>query len=208
MLNDGIRRKLFSPLLRQELQGYHAKEELERHFAAAPVEDPLSRVQYVDLKTYLPGDILTKVDRASMANSLETRAPLLDHGFAEWTARVPSSLKLRNGEGKYIFKKALESRVPSDILYRPKQGFNVPLAAWFRGPLRERVRSAINGPHLNDTGWFNTGFIKSAFDEHVSGLRDYSTLIWSVLMFDAFLRDVHQAPTRRRETAALRQSVG
>ena len=208
MLNDGIRRKLFSPRLRQELQGYHAKEELERHFAAAPAENPLSRVQYVDLKTYLPGDILTKVDRASMANSLETRAPLLDHNFAEWTAGIPASLKLRNGEGKYVFKRALESRLPHDILYRPKQGFNVPLAAWFRGPLRDRVRSALTGPHLAETGWFNTGFIKSAFDEHVSGMRDYSTLIWSLLMFDAFLRDVHQAPTRHWEAPALQKSVG
>jgi len=207
MLDDGIRRKLFSPRFRKDLQGYHAKEELARHFAAAPAEHPLARAQYVDLKTYLPGDILTKVDRASMANSLETRAPLLDHQFAEWTASIPSSFKLRNGEGKYIFKRALESRLPRDILYRPKQGFVVPLAAWFRGPLRERVRSAISGSLLSETGWFNDGFVNAAFSDHVSRLRDHSRLIWSLLMFDAFLRDVHQAPVSAAQAPPLR-SVG
>ncbi len=144
MLNDGVRRKLFSPRLRQELQGYHAKAELERHFAAAPTDDPLSRVQYVDLKTYLPGDILTKVDRASMANSLETRAPLLDHNFVEWSARVPSGLKLRNGEGKYIFKKALESRAPERHPLPPEAGLQraarrlVPRPAARAGPQRDQ----------------------------------------------------------------------
>jgi asparagine synthase (glutamine-hydrolysing) len=208
MLNDGIRRQLFSPRFRQELQGYHGREELSRHFAAAPAEHPLARVQYVDLKTYLPGDILTKVDRASMANSLETRAPLLDHSFAEWSASIPSRLKLHNGEGKYVLKRSLESRLPRDILYRPKQGFVVPLAAWFRGPLRERVHAAITGPMLSETGWFNGSFVKSVFDEHVSGLSDHSRLIWSLLMFDAFLRDVHHGPTTAWEAPPLRQSVG
>jgi asparagine synthase (glutamine-hydrolysing) len=192
MLDDGIRRQLFTPQFRNALQGYHAKEELSRYFSAAPTEDPLSAVQYVDVKTYLAGDILTKVDRASMANSLETRAPLLDHVFAEWTGRVPSGLKLNRGEGKYIFKRALESRLPRDVLYRRKMGFAVPLAAWFRGPLRERVQSSLGGARLRETGWFDGRFVAKAFSQHAAGLRDYSTLIWSLLMFDAFLSDVHE----------------
>jgi asparagine synthase (glutamine-hydrolysing) len=193
MLDDATRSRLFTPAFVRELQGYHAKEEIAGHFAAAQTDDPLSRVQYVDLKTYLPGDILTKVDRASMANSLETRAPLLDHDFAEWTASLPSRMKLRRGKGKYVFKRALETRLPHDVLYRPKQGFTVPLASWFRGPLRERVRDALTGTRLRDTGWFDERALGSAFEQHVSGLRDNSTLIWALVMFDAFLGDVHGA---------------
>jgi len=128
MLNDEVRARLFSPRLKRELQGYRAKEELARHFAAAPTDDALSRVLYADIKTYLPGDILTKVDRASMASSLEVRAPFLDHRFAEWSARLPADLKLRNGEGKHVLKGALGALLPREILYRAKQGFSVPLA--------------------------------------------------------------------------------
>src|SRR6202030_1691851 len=106
----------FTANFQRDLQGYHACEELVRHFAAAPTDDPLSRAQYADIKTYLPGDILTKVDRASMANSLEVRAPFLDHGFVEWSAAIPSDLKLHRGEGKYILKRALEDRLPPHIL--------------------------------------------------------------------------------------------
>jgi len=193
MLDDSVRTKLFSSRFARELQGYHAKEELARHLAAAPTADPLSAAQYADMKTYLPGDILTKVDRASMANSLEVRSPLLDHGFAEWAASIPARLKLQNGEGKYIFKRAMESRLPGDVLYRPKQGFVVPLASWFRGPLREQVRSALMGSLIRETGWFNSLFIETAFEKHVSGSRDYTRLIWSLLMFEAFLRQEHRA---------------
>jgi asparagine synthase (glutamine-hydrolysing) len=173
-----------------------------RHFAAAPTEDPLSRAQYVDIKTYLPGDILTKVDRASMANSLEVRAPLLDHGFVEWSATIPSGLKLHDGEGKYILKRAFEDRLPRDILYRPKQGFGIPLATWFRGPLRDKMRGALLGPVLAETGWFNRSFIASAIEQHLSGRRDYSAAIWSLLMFEAFLCDVHQGVPSVTESAA------
>ena len=208
MLDDSIRTKLYSSYFARELQGYHAREELSYHFAAAPTADPLSAAQYVDVKTYLPGDILTKVDRASMANSLEVRAPLLDHSFAEWAASVPARLKLHHGEGKYILKRALESRLPHDILYRPKQGFAVPLASWFRGPLREKVRNALMGSLMRETGWFNSLFIKTALEKHISGLRDYSTLIWSLLMFEAFLRQVHQVSAADRQAPVEPQLAG
>jgi asparagine synthase (glutamine-hydrolysing) len=191
MLNDETRSRLFSPRLKHALQGYHAKEQLARHFAAAPTDDPLSRVQYADIKTYLPGDILTKVDRASMANSLEVRAPFLDHRFVEWTATLPSALKLHHGEGKYVLKRSLEPLLPRDILYRTKQGFSVPLAAWFRGPLRDSMRAAVTGPALRDTGWFDDAYIAGAIDQHDNGGRDHSQMLWSLLMFSSFLRDVH-----------------
>ena len=101
-----------------------------------------AQIQYLDLKTYLVGDINTKVDRASMAHSLEVREPLMDHPLVEWLATLPPSLKIRGQEGKYLLKKAMEPHLPSEILYRPKMGFAVPLARWFRGPLRQRVRDA------------------------------------------------------------------
>jgi asparagine synthase (glutamine-hydrolysing) len=145
-------------------------------------------IQYLDMKTYLPGDILTKVDRASMAHALEVRVPLLDHEFVEWASGVPSSLKLKGGEGKYIFKKALEPHLPHDILYRRKMGFSIPLSQWLRGPLHEQVRKAVHNEALLDTGIFNGKHLRQLADQHKSGLHDHALPLWSVLMFDAFLR--------------------
>ncbi len=195
MLDDDVRHRLFTSSFISELKGYRARDELAQHFREAPTDDSLSAVQYVDIKTYLPGDILTKVDRASMANSLEVRAPFLDQGFARWSTSLPAHMKMRNMQGKYILKKALEGRLPRNILYRPKQGFSVPLAEWFRGPLQASVKNALSGGLLLDTGWFDQAFIRSAFDQHIRRLRDHSRLIWSLLMFEAFLRDVHQGNT-------------
>lgn len=185
--NDDLRNALFSTTFKDELQGYGASEVLRRHARRAPTADPLSLVQYLDLKTYLPGDILTKVDRASMAHSLEVRVPLLDHPLVEWVSGLQSDLKLRRGEGKYALKKAMEPYLPRDILYRPKMGFAVPLAKWFRGPLRQRIETAVLGERLNDTGYFDARFLRHLVDAHASGRRDYSALLWTVLMFDAFL---------------------
>jgi asparagine synthase (glutamine-hydrolysing) len=161
---------------------------MQEHASNSPTDDPLSMIQYLDMKTYLPGDILTKVDRASMAHALEVRVPLLDHQLVEWISGLPADMKLRGGEGKYIFKKSLERYLPEDILYRNKMGFSVPLAAWFRGPLRERVRESLLGPALADTGIFNVAFLSELVEQHQSGRRDYSASIWTLLMFEAFLR--------------------
>ncbi|NNG24207.1 XrtA/PEP-CTERM system amidotransferase [Telluria aromaticivorans] len=186
--NDRLRGQLFSDGFKRRLQGYRAVEVMRGYAANAPTDDPLSLIQYLDMKTYLPGDILTKVDRASMAHALEVRVPLLDHKFVEWVSGLPSSSKLRNGEGKYIFKKALQPHLSDDILYRKKQGFSIPLAAWLRGPLLETMRRAVLNPALLDTGIFNPAFLKQMVDEHQSSAKDHSTTLWSVLMFDAFLR--------------------
>jgi asparagine synthase (glutamine-hydrolysing) len=188
IMSDGLRRKLFSASLQRDLQGYGAIAVLDRHAERAPCGDALSLVQYLDLKTYLVGDILTKVDRASMAHALEVREPLLDHPMVEWLSGLPSSFKLRGREGKYVFKKALEPYLPHEILYRPKMGFAVPLASWFRGPLRERVRNAVLGGTLADSGFFNLAFLREMVEQHQSGLRDYSTPLWSLLMFAEFLK--------------------
>ncbi|MBC7482415.1 MAG: asparagine synthetase B, partial [Rhizobacter sp.] len=165
-------------------------EVFTHHAARADTDDPLALIQYLDLKTYLVGDINTKVDRASMAHSLEVREPLMDHELVEWMATLPSSLKIRGQEGKYLLKKAMEPQLPNDVLYRAKKGFAVPLSSWFRGPLRVRVRDAVLGPRLAETGWFNRRCLEHLVDAHQSGARDYSAPLWTLLMFEAFLRRV------------------
>lgn len=187
ILGDSLRSRLFSDGFRNDLGGYGAIEVLRRHGQNAP-EHPLSRVQYLDLKTYLVGDILTKVDRASMAHSLEVRVPILDHELVEWAATLPPEAKLRGREGKFLFKRSLENYLPHDVLYRPKMGFAVPLASWFRGPLQERVREAVLGPRLLDTGIFDARFLEKIVSEHQSGVRDFSAPLWSLMMFEAFCR--------------------
>ena len=191
-VNDTQRRQLFSDRLRLDLQGYQSVEVFKRYAERAPTDHPLSLVQYLDLKTYLPGDILTKVDRASMIHSLEVRVPLLDHKFVEWVSGLPPAMKLKGGAGKHIFKRSLEPHLPRDVLYRDKMGFAVPLASWFRGPLRTRVREALLGDTLSDTGLFNRNTIERMLNEHSSGVREHSTVLWTLLMFEAFMRITHR----------------
>ncbi|HJV24481.1 MAG TPA: XrtA/PEP-CTERM system amidotransferase [Aromatoleum sp.] len=188
IVRDDMRRQLYSSAFKASLGGYSAVDVFRRHAAAAQTDDPLALVQYLDLKTYLVGDINTKVDRASMAHSLEVREPLMDHPLVEWLATLPSGLKVKGQEGKYLFKKALEPMLPNDVLYRPKMGFSVPLARWFRGPLKARVREALLGDVLAGTGLFNPDALRHLVDAHQSGVRDYSAPLWSLLMFDAFIR--------------------
>ncbi|NEX19733.1 amidotransferase 1, exosortase A system-associated [Thiorhodococcus mannitoliphagus] len=185
ILGSQVRKDLFSPRLERELQGYRAVEVIRHHAERAP-EHPLSRVQYLDMKTYLAGDILTKVDRASMAHGLEVRVPILDHMFLDWVSGLSPDLKLSGREGKWIFKKALEPHLGRETLYRPKMGFAVPLASWFRGPLRERVRQLLLGASLMDTGFFDEKRVRWILDQHQSGMRDFSPAIWSLMMFAAF----------------------
>jgi asparagine synthase (glutamine-hydrolysing) len=185
---DRVRAQLFSDGFKRELQGYGAIEVFHRHAANAPTDDPLSLIQYLDFKTWLPGDILTKVDRASMAHSLEVRVPLLDHTFVEWASTLPPDIKLGGGEGKYIFKKSLEPFLSHDVLYRSKKGFSIPLAAWLRGPLRDKLRAAVASPQLLDTGIFNQRYLREMAEQHIAGTSDHSAALWQVLMFETFLR--------------------
>nr|ANT95934.1 asparagine synthetase [Zoogloea resiniphila] len=189
ILKDDMRRSLFSAGFRKELAGYNAIDVFRRHAFNANDEDPLALIQYLDLKTYLVGDINTKVDRASMAHSLEVREPLMDHKLVEWLASLPSALKIKGQEGKYIFKKAMEPLLPDDVLYRPKMGFAVPLARWFRGPLKARLEEVVLGSTLAETGIFNRDYLRHLLEAHQSGARDYSSPLWTLLMFEAFLRN-------------------
>jgi asparagine synthase (glutamine-hydrolysing) len=200
---ERTRRELFSAKLRSELQGYGAIEVLRRHAARAPSDHPLSLVQYLDFKTYLVGDINTKVDRASMAHSLEVREPLMDHPLVEWMSSLPPRLKLRGREGKFLLKRALEPFLPGEVLYRPKMGFAVPLARWFRGPLRQPLRNAVLGPVLAETGWFNATCLRRLVEDHQAGRRDHSQPLWTLLMFESFLRNVMGAAAGAKARAAV-----
>jgi asparagine synthase (glutamine-hydrolysing) len=191
IFDDALRKQIFSQDFHKRLNGYQAVEVLRHHAGRAPTDDPVSLVQYLDMKTYLVGDILTKVDRASMAHALEVRVPILDHEFVGWVSALPRDLKLRGQEGKWIFKKALQPYLPDDILYRRKMGFAVPLASWFRGPLRQRVQDAILGPTLSECGIFNPVVLKGILEKHLSGKRDYSAPLWALLMFESFMRNIH-----------------
>jgi asparagine synthase (glutamine-hydrolysing) len=164
----------------RQLNGYDSAEVLQYHFDRAGAVDPLSRVLYTDIKTYLVDDILVKVDRASMANSLEVRCPLLDHKLMETIARIPPALKLHGGTGKYIFKRALEPVLPQAILHRRKWGFGVPLAKWFRTDLKHFAHDHI---FAAKDDYLNYGFLLSCWNEHQRGTRDWSSLFWTVLMF-------------------------
>lgn len=188
IMDDTLRQRLFSPTLRRQLGTYHAAEVLRRHAAASPARDALSLVQYLDLKCYLPGDILTKVDRASMAHGLEVRSPLLDHELVEWMSSLPPGLKLKGSCGKHLFKQAMAPHLPHAVLHRNKMGFSVPLADWFRGPLRHQLHARLTGGMLADCELFEHKAILSLLVEHCAGRRDHSAPLWSLLMFEAFLR--------------------
>lgn len=182
------REALFSESLKRALDGYNTLELFRHYEQQFDGQDPLSLLQFIDINTWLVGDILTKVDRASMANSLEVRVPFLDHKFVEWTTTVPVSQKLRQGEGKYVLKKTMEAYLPEDILYRQKMGFRVPLADWFRGELKHYVRERLLSDIIKECGLFNMETIKQWLDEHQSGKMDHSTALWTLLMFNAFLQ--------------------
>ena len=172
--------RLFTRDFRQAIGGYDSLDVLREHYDRADTADPLSRIQYVDIKTYLPDDILTKVDRASMAVSLELRAPILDHVFMELVASIPSGLKLHGQMGKYIFKKAMEPLLPADILYRPKQGFAVPLNQWFRHELKDTAYQLI---FEKQDGILDSAYLSRVWKQHQGGTFDRSAYLWSVLMF-------------------------
>ncbi|HKU15946.1 MAG TPA: XrtA/PEP-CTERM system amidotransferase [Steroidobacteraceae bacterium] len=187
--SDEMRAALFSGDFKRELGGYGASQVFHEHVRGKTFSDPLAMVQYLDYKTYLPGDILTKVDRASMAHSLEVRTPFLDYEFVEWASALPSSVKLRGAEGKHVLKRALEPVLPREVLYRTKMGFAVPLDTWFRGSLKDYIAEAVRGKRLAECGVFDPAALSRIVADHQSGRRDHSAILWSLLMFDGFLRN-------------------
>lgn len=188
ILRDDQRSALFSDEFKRKLKGYNSIEVFRRHAAKAAKLDPLKITQYLDMKTYLVGDILTKVDRASMAHSLEVRVPFLDHKFVEWAFTAESEANLQHGVGKLGLKKALEPHLPHDVLYRQKMGFAVPLTQWFRGPLKQQLTDKVLSDTMLNSGYFNAAELKRLVSDHCSGRKDNSAALWSLLMFAAFLQ--------------------
>lgn len=168
----------------------HASEPLTAitdHSQWANLQDLTLRMMYLDLVTYLPDDILVKVDRACMSVSLESRVPFLDHRVAEFAWRVPISMKIRNGESKWLLRQVLYQYVPKEIIERPKMGFGIPIDTWLRGPLREWAEGLLNESRLREEGFFDPEPIRKKWFEHQSGLRNWQYHLWDVLMFQAWL---------------------
>ncbi len=188
--NGPQKRKLYSGATRTKMNGSFARgEALFRQIAAnSGTDDPIENLLYLDTKTYLPSDILTKVDRMSMAASLETRSPLLDQDLIEYVARIPSELKLKGSETKYIFKRAVEGFVPREILYRQKQGFGVPIGDWINSQLKERMTGDLSDRRTLERGYFDSKYIKLLLDEHARGRRDHSHPLWTLWMLELWHR--------------------
>lgn len=178
-----MKKKLYRPEFAAFLDGFDSFSVLKQHFRQNRNPDVVTRAQYIDIMTYLPEDILVKVDRMSMAHSLEVRSPILDHKLMEYAASLPSSFKLRGNESKYIFKKINQDRLPYDVLYRKKQGFSIPLASWLRGELKEFARDILfsSSTVLND--YFYPEYINRLWNRHLSGRQDFAYPLWGLMMF-------------------------
>jgi len=205
VLADEQRDALFANGLKRSLQGYHAVEVLNAFAGTAPTDDPITRAQYVDLKTWLPSDILTKVDRTAMANSLEVRVPMLDHTFVNWALGLPSAVNRRGGEGKILLKRAFEKLVPRNTLHRPKQGFSVPLAKWFRGQMGAFLEQKLDAKNeFSSAEYLNIETVRRLITEHRTGRADNSRALWLIWMFENFLAREHIAANAVQRTTAER----
>jgi len=180
------KRALYRPALQSQLADYDAFSAFEPYFRRSEGWDPLSRIQYVDIKTYLVDDILTKVDRASMAHSLEVRVPLLDHELMELAASIPASLKMNGAGGKRVLKRAVADLVPSEVLHRTKMGFSIPLARWFRGELRPLFEARVLGDHSSVADWFDIGAVRTWWSSHQSGASDLAPELWALLVLESW----------------------
>jgi asparagine synthase (glutamine-hydrolysing) len=177
---------LLSPEVKSQLNGFDPMEDLGRLCSreVAATEDWLDRLIYQYVNSYLTDDILVKADRASMACSLEVRAPFLDYTFAEFLATLPPSFKLRGRSGKYLLKKSLEGKLPREVLYRPKKGFGIPIAQWLKGDLAALAREKLSPQKLHQQGLFNPARVQTLLDEHQAGVRNHRKQLWTLLIFE------------------------
>lgn len=201
---DGeTQQSLLSKALLAELNGHSSARAFERIFEEPASRARLDRMMYLDSKTYLPGDILVKVDRMSMAHSIETRAPLLDHHLIEFAQTIPSSLKLRRTsrgwETKYILKRAVKGLIPDEIIHRPKHGFDVPIRRWLKRELGEMCDDLLTSPRARQRGYFNQDVVASLLQEHRRGIRDNARHLWALLIFEIW----HCAFIDREPVASL-----
>jgi asparagine synthase (glutamine-hydrolysing) len=189
IFTDLNKQSLYTTGFKQQLNERRAGVEMFRSLAASVnTGDGVDPLLYLDSKTYLPGDILTKVDRMSMAVSLEARVPLLDHKLIEFVTRIPASLKLKGLETKYIFKQAVRGLVPDEILNRPKQGFGVPIAEWINLQLRGRIHETLTERRTRERGLFDSRYVSLLLEEHERGRRDHASALWALLMLELWHR--------------------
>ena len=199
------KRSLLTPDVWQHLGQADAESRLGRHFARLDRLPWHAQLMHFDFETYLPEDILTKVDRMSMAHSIESRVPLLDNEVVEFASRLPSGLKIRNGRRKHILKEAAAGLLPAEILNRRKQGFAVPVGAWFRGNLRELFSDVLLSPRARQRGYFEPRFIERLVREHVSGRRDHTLRLWALVVFELWHR--HYLDSRRYSSTSARMAA-
>lgn len=181
------RAALYTSAARHMLAGHFAEWRYIDTMRGAPARDAIDRAQYADIRHWLPGDILTKIDRTSMAVGLEAREPLLDHRLVEFAATLPPRLRIHGGQGKWLMKKALEPWLPREILYRPKMGFVTPISAWFRGPLAGEAAALARSARLAQTGWFEMPVIGALAEAHRSGQADHGRTLWQLMMLERSL---------------------
>jgi asparagine synthase (glutamine-hydrolysing) len=194
LYDDRIRGPLYSAELVHRLGGFDPRGTLEELHKRTAGWDMLSRLLYVDTKTWLPNDILIKADRMSMATSIELREPLLDYRLVEFAARLPSRYKVRNGQSKYILKRALEGILPTEILHRPKMGFPTPLAWMFRGDMYGYVRDVLLDPRSTARGYFDPTAVGRFVTEHLSGKADHHSVLWRLLILEEWHRQFADVP--------------
>jgi asparagine synthase (glutamine-hydrolysing) len=206
MFEPDAKGRLYSGDLRRAVNGYDPFALFRDTYRACGSADPLDRSMYVDAQTYMIDDVLTKVDRMSMAVSLEAREPLLDHKLIEFAARVPASLKLKDGRSKYLLRRVLESRVPRSIIERKKSGFAAPIGAWLRGPLAAMTDELLGDGRLRDRGIFNPGEVARLWHEHRTGHVDHRHRLWQLIMLELWFREFidkqRTAPVALDEDAA------
>lgn len=186
-INDQQKRHVLHPDIAQQLRDYRSSDILA-HYMQRGRRRGLDQLSYTDIKTYLVDDILTKVDRTSMAVSLEARVPLLDHRFVEFAAQVPPRLKIQGREGKAILKSALRGRVDDEVLYKPKSGFSPPLGEWMRDPLRDMLADLVLSPQAHCHQYLQRRAIEEFFQRHQAG-QNYTHQLWAILMFELWCRN-------------------
>jgi len=182
-LQEAEKSKLYSDDLQDVLNGSDSFEFIRSYFNRVNTTDPLNRQLYVDIKSYLVDDILVKVDRMSMATSLETRVPFLDHRFVEFTATIPSRLKLQGKSTKYLLKKAMQGILPPEILNRGKEGFSIPIKNWLKTDLKSLMLEVLEPQKIKREGFFNANYVEQLKKEHLSGKKNHSHRLWSMMVF-------------------------
>jgi asparagine synthase (glutamine-hydrolysing) len=188
LLTQEAKRELLSSAFQDSLDGRDSAEQFAQLMSASNSSEQIHRLLYLDSKTYLPGDILTKVDRMSMAHSIEAREPLLDHKLIEFVQTIPASLKLRGLKTKHILKRALEGLVPDQIINRPKQGFGVPINKWLNHDLRDLLNDTLTDSRTRQRGYFNQVTVDALLDEHRRGRRDHALQLWGLLTLELWHR--------------------